>query len=177
MGNGLVYRTNINQTGNGDILAIRPGQDSVPRDLVATEFQELSPAISPDGRWLAYTSNETGRHEVYVVPFPNTGDGKWAVSESGGVAPLWSHSGRELFYMGQGAMVAAQVEAGPPFSVGASRLLFATQGYSIAELHPSYDVAPDDRRFLMLRRVSGDNETKLILIQNFLEELKARAGN
>ncbi|MCH7716881.1 MAG: PD40 domain-containing protein [Gemmatimonadetes bacterium] len=176
-GQWLVYRTNINQTGNGDILAIRPGQDSVPRDLVATEFQELSPAISPDGRWLAYTSNETGRHEVYVVPFPNTGDGKWAVSESGGVAPLWSHSGRELFYMGQGAMVAAQVEAGPPFSVGASRLLFATQGYSIAELHPSYDVAPDDRRFLMLRRVSGDNETKLILIQNFLEELKARAGN
>ena len=93
-GEWLIYRLNPNP----DILALRPGQDTVPLPLVTTEFGEDQATLSPDGRWLAYASNETGREKIYVVPFPNAGDAKWPVSTSGGREPLWSHSGRELFY-------------------------------------------------------------------------------
>ena len=81
-----------------DIMGIRPGTDTVPVALVSTKFDEGAPVISPDGRWLAYTSNESGQYEVFVVPFPNTGATKWAVSSHGGTEARWSHSGRELFY-------------------------------------------------------------------------------
>ena len=109
-GEWLVYRTSNGDPGAGDILALQPNQGAEPVALIATEFNEYVPTLSPDGRWLAYTSNETGSYEVYVVPFPNAGDARWAVSTSGGQSPVWSHSGRELFYRnGQGEMVAVQV--------------------------------------------------------------------
>jgi serine/threonine-protein kinase len=174
----LVYRTNLNFAGSGDILAIRPGQDSVPTELVATAARELSPAISPDGRWMAYSSDETGQHEVYVVAFPDAGGGRWAVSDAGGVTPQWSHSGRELFYRDrQGAMVAVAVRTVPTFSVGASRILFENTMYSVGGLHAQFVVAPDDRRFLMIRNLPQEGERQLILVQNFFEELKAKVGN
>ena len=77
-----------------DLLALRPGQDTEPVVLVVTDFRKGRPTLSPDGRWLAYTSNETGSEEIYVVPFPNAGDAKWAVSTNGGTEPVWSHSGQ-----------------------------------------------------------------------------------
>ena len=108
-----------------DILALRPGQDTEPVPLLVTEFAERQPSLSPDGRWLAYVSNETGSFEIYVVPFPNAGDVKWAVSTSGGEEPVWSHSGRELFYRnGLGEMVAVPVETEPTFAPGQPEVLF-----------------------------------------------------
>src|SRR5258705_4309866 len=97
-GKWLLFQTDIATPGAGDILGIRPGIDTAPVPVVATTFTEMSPAFSPDGRWLAYTSNETGEDEIYVVPFPNTGAGKWAISAGGGTEPLWSHRGNEVFY-------------------------------------------------------------------------------
>ncbi len=178
-GQWLVYRTNVNLAGRGDILAIRPGQDSMPRELVATEFRELSPAISPDGRWLAYSSDETGRSEVYVVPFPNPEvGGRWVVSQAGGDVPRWSRSGRELFYHGgRGSMVAVEVETGATFSLGTSRVLFTNPDYALGGLHPSYDVAPGDNRFLMIRVLPREEDRRMILVLNFFEELKAKVGN
>ena len=176
----LIYRTNLNMAGHGDILAIRPGVDSTPREIVATGSYELSPALSPDGRWLAYASDETGRFEVYVVPFPNSSDGKWAVSATGGHTPRWSPTGRELFYTASDAMVAVEVTTSPTFSVGASRELFVNENYSTGGLHPPYDVAPDGRRFLMIRTVATDGVgegSRLVLVQNFFEDLQARVGN
>ena len=84
--------------GNGptklrNILAFRPGVDSAPQELLASaQADESAPALSPDGKWLAYASDETGRNEVYIRPFPNVDDGKWQVSTNGGQAPLWAHS-------------------------------------------------------------------------------------
>ncbi len=179
-GTWLVYRTNLNMAGHGDILAIRPGVDSAPREVVATRAYELSPALSPDGRWLAYASDETGRMEVYVVPFPNSDDGKWSVSTTGGETPRWSPTGRELFYTAGDAMVAVEVTTSPTFSVVASRELFVDERYSMGGLHPPYDIAPDGRRFLMIRTVETDDaeeEPRLVLVQNFLEELKTKVGN
>src|SRR5213083_2590737 len=97
-GKWLIFRTEVASPGSGDILAIRPGIDTAPVAVVATTFTEMSPSLSPNGRWLAYVSNETGEDQIYVVPFPNTGAGKWAISAGGGTEPLWSHRGSELFY-------------------------------------------------------------------------------
>ena len=82
----------------GDIYGRRLTRDSADVPLVATEFQESSPTISPDGRWLAYVSTETGQPQVYVQTFPNVDDGRWLVSIGGGTEPVWARNGRELFY-------------------------------------------------------------------------------
>lgn len=156
---------------------LRPGEDTVGVPLVASEFIEQGPTLSPNGRWLAYMSNETGTFEIYVVPFPNAADAKWVVSAGGGTEPLWSRGGGELFYRNaQGEMVAVRVETEPTFSAGPTNVLFSATGYLANANHRHYDVTADDQRFIMLRRVGGAGEGELILVQNFFEELRARVG-
>ena len=178
-GEWLVYRTsNLPPAGPGDILALRPGQDTEPVPLLVTDFAENQPSLSPDGRWLAYASNETGIFEVYVVPFPNAGDAKWAVSTSGGEDPVWSHSGRELFYRnGLGEMVTVPVETEPTFAPGQAEVLFSATEFRSVTAHQQYDVTPDDECFIMIRPVGVVTLAGLILVNNFFEELKARVPN
>ena len=110
-GKWLVFQTDVASPGSADIEGIRPGIDSAAVPLVASKFSDMAPAISPNGRWLAYASDESGRFEVYVVPFPNTSAAKWAVSTGGGTEPLWSHKGNELFYRDRsGYLVAVDVK-------------------------------------------------------------------
>src|SRR2546430_926984 len=97
-GQWLLFQTDIASPGSGDILGIRPGIDTAPVPVVATPFTEMSPAFSPNGRWLAYTSNETGEDAIYVVPFPNTSAGKWAISTGARTEPVWCHRRSEVFY-------------------------------------------------------------------------------
>jgi DNA-binding SARP family transcriptional activator/Tol biopolymer transport system component len=170
-GKWLIFRTDVSSPGSGDILAIRPGIDTAPVPVVATTFTELAPALSPNGRWLAYSSNETGEDEIYVVPFPNTGAGKWAISEGGGTEPLWSHRGSELFYRAaSGDLVAVAIHTQPRFSLGRSTALFPAARFTSLRASPQYAVAPDDRRFLMIRAGAPD---KLIVVENWFEELRA----
>jgi dipeptidyl aminopeptidase/acylaminoacyl peptidase len=174
-GRWLVFRTDRYAAGAGDILGIRPGIDAIPVPLAATRFTESAPAISPDGRWLAYSSNESGQYDIYVVPFPNTAATKWAISTSGGTEPLWSHSGRELFYRdGAGNMVAVEVHSTPTFSKGRSTVLFPAGAYHSFARGAEYAVAPDDRRFLMIRQVPSSVPDELIVVDNWFEELKAK---
>jgi serine/threonine-protein kinase len=175
-GKWLVFQTDPAQPGAGDILGIRPGLDTVAVPLVATKSAELSPAVSPDGRWLAYASDESGQYEIYVVPFPNTAAAKWAVSTRGGTEPLWSHSGKELFYRdGAGSLVAVEVQS-TPFSLGRSTALFPPgtyySSYYSSERGAQYVVAPDDRRFLMIRQAASSAPDELIVIDNWFEELR-----
>jgi serine/threonine-protein kinase len=175
-GKWLVFNTGRDEAGSGDILGIRPGIDSVPVPLVATKFTELSPALSPGGQWLAYTSNETGQYEIYVVPFPKTSASKWAVSTRGGTEPEWSHSGSELFYRdGASNLVAVDVKTGPTFSLGRTAILFSIAGFAQYLAHPRYAVAPDDWRFLMIRPLAPGTPDKLIVVENWFEELKAKS--
>ena len=174
-GRWIVVRTVTNTSGSGDILGLRPGIDSIPVPLVATRFTEASPALSPDGRWLAYSSTESGRNEVYVRPFPNADAARWQVSLSGGTEPRWAHGGRELFYRsGVGDLVAAEVPAGPTFRVGQQRKLFSASLYLSLGSHQAYDVAPGDRRFIMIRNQQGDETSELVVVENWFEELKAK---
>jgi Tol biopolymer transport system component len=175
-GRWLIFQTGIESRGAGDILAIRPGIDTAPVPVVATRFTEISPALSPNGRWLAYVSNQTGKDEIYVVPFPNTGTGRWPISEGGGTEPVWSHRGSELFYRdASGDLVAVKVKTSPTFSLVRTRVLFPASGFQSDRFNPQYAVAPDDRRFLMVRPLKTSTPDKLIFVQNWVEELKTIA--
>ena len=140
--------------------------------LFDTEFQEAAPAISPDGGWIAYHSDETGQNEVYVPRFPGLGD-KEAISTDGGGQPLWSPDGKELFYRNGDEMMVVPVETDPTFSAGAHEVLFEQQ-YYLDRARRTYDLAPDGR-FLMVKEATDDDAAdapQLILVQNWHEELK-----
>jgi serine/threonine-protein kinase len=183
-GEWVVFRTDDDAAtsfGLGDILAIRPGVDSVPIELVATEFEETSPVLSRDGKWLAYASAGTGQKEIYVQPFPGVADGFWQVSVDGGTEPLWSHGGDELFFRdNQGQLVVAGVATTPTFEVRTLTPLFDATPYIANEDHRWYDVSQDGQRFLMLRLFGVGQEadpSELIIVENWFEELKAKVGN
>ena len=176
-GKWLVFQTLPDSPGAGDILGARPGIDTIPVPLVATPFTETSPALSPDGRWLAYASNETNQSEIYVVPFPAANAAKFAVSSKGGTEPQWSHSGSELFYRdGLGNLVAVEVKTTPTFSINRSTVLFPARGfYSFPLFVPQYAMSADDQRFLMIRAQAASDPDKLIVVENWFEELRAKS--
>jgi Tol biopolymer transport system component len=163
-----------------DVFAIRLGRDTAPRPLLNNRFAEDGIALSPDGRWLAYTSDESGTVQVYVRPFPDVNNGRWQISTDGGAAARWSHSGRELFYISAGnEMMAVPVTTGATFSAGAPKRLFTIgTGYVASSIVPYYDITPDDRRFFMLQRgpeVPGTGH--VIVVENWRKEVmdKVRA--
>jgi Tol biopolymer transport system component len=175
-GKWLLFQTDVESPGSGDILAIRPGIDTAPVPVVATRSSEISPALSPNGRWLAYVSNETGEDEIYVVPFPNTGTAKWAISAGGGTEPVWSHRGSELFYRdASGNLVAVKVNTSPTFSLGRATVLFPAARFTSLRFNPQYAVALDDRRFLMIRPLQTGAPDKLIVVENWFEELRTKS--
>jgi len=158
-----------------DLYAIRPGVDSAPVELVATEATERMPILSPDGRWLAYVSDVTGREEVYVKPFPNVTDATWQVSTTGGSEPRWARGGRELFFRNfQRDMVAVPITPGPSFEWGEPEILFQGGDYLTASNGRMYDVAPDGR-FFMLRVLPDSAPPTVVVVQNFFEELRQKA--
>jgi hypothetical protein len=175
-GRWLVFRTDDQERGSGDIMGFRPGQDTVARPLVATPAEELAPAVSPDGRWLAYTSNESGRREVYVSPFPETSEGRYQVSTAGGMTPAWRPDGRELFFVDDAQrMVAVPVTTGPGFQAGAPAPLFQTEDYYLAPFRPQYALLDGGRRFIMARR-EGGSSFAMVVAFNFLRELREMRG-
>jgi hypothetical protein len=148
--------------------------------LLQTKFDERNGIVSPDGRWLAYESDSSGRLETYVRPFPNADSGQWPVSTGGGATPVWAPSGKELFYLGpDGVLWRVPVEAsGATWNAGMPTKLFEGRRYYTprgADVGRTYDVSPDGQRFLMIK-VPGADPTvappSLIVVQHFDEELK-----
>jgi len=164
---------------NPDLWAFRPGVDSLPTPLLESAHALLMPRISPNGRWLLYTSDESGEQEVYVRPFPNVDDGRWQISTDGGTEAMWAHSGEELFFInGAGELVAVQVETEIGFEMGEHQVLFQTEGWRRASAaRHYYDITPDDQRFIMIRDLGSAVTTDVIIVENFFEELKAKVGN
>ena len=149
-------------TRDGDIWTLTmPDRRVAP--LLHSSFIEAAPAISPDGRWLAYSSNESGRPEVYVQPFPGGGR-RWPVSRAGGTQPVWSRTSPELFFRQNEAVVA--VAGRPPFD-GAVTLFEAPWARS------DYDVAPDGEGFVMIRS-ANPSAARIHVILNWADELERR---
>jgi eukaryotic-like serine/threonine-protein kinase len=166
----------------------RPGSNPQPgisqspvEPLAETRFKGKMAAFSPNGRYIAYQSDESGHDEIYIRPFPRVNNGRWQVSTAGGTRPVWARSGRELFYLdASNALTAVPVDiSGPTISIGSPAKLFDT-GY--AEPNPSrhYDVSADGQRFLMLKAsATGDpNATpvSMVLVEHWFEELKQRVN-
>ena len=154
-----------------DIGFIRLGGDGSPQPLVATTFNEVSPALSPDGRWLAYSSNESGRYEIYVRPFPGEG-GRWQVSAEGGTEPVWAPSGRELVYRTLAGLTVARIRAAPGFEVESRTLAFPDQ-WGRAFGRANYGISPDGQRFVMVAPASESGQ--VIVVVNWAAELGGRA--
>jgi Tol biopolymer transport system component len=173
-GRWLILRTAPIGAGNPDIFGFT-GADTTLVPLAASPASEFHPALSPDGRWLAYASNESGAFEVYVRPFPETATAKWQVSTAGGGEPAWSSTGRELFYInGRSEMVSAEIQPGATFTVGKQRVLFPASQFSRPGPLPSYSVSPDDKRFLMVREGEATQQSELVVAENWLEGLRRK---
>ena len=176
-GRGFLLRPvpGVSAVLNSDILLWRPGVDSAPVPLFPTPDQETGPALSPDGRWLAYTSSgiQSGA-QVYVRPFPNTNLGQWQVSFEGGSEPRWGHSGRELFYRDAiGDLIAVEVRTSPTFAIVSRRSLFSTRAYFRLGNHFGYEVIPGDQRFVVLPFGGLDERGgDLILVQHWSQEVE-----
>jgi hypothetical protein len=155
-------------------IAILPleGERRAQRLLADPNFREMGPMFSPDGRWLAFVSDETGRDEVYVQPYPGPGR-KRLISSAGGREPLWSPTGEELFYRDGLAMMAVRVRTDPDFSAENPKKLFeGAYGSEPISAHAAYDVARDGQRFLMVKDLGRyERAEKLQLVLNWFDEL------
>ncbi len=153
---------NLNQRGDGE--------ESAP--LVQTRFTEHSGVVSPDGRYLAYSSNETGQQEIYVRPFPG-GAGKWRISAKGGWQPRWAKSGKELFYVEGQTLMAVTVATSPAFTVGPAEALF-TNGNLQQRLGPfvMYDASADGQRFLTIETRRDLEHPVIRVVQNWIAEFR-----
>jgi hypothetical protein len=131
--------------------------------------------FSPDGRWLAYSSNETGRSEVYVRGYPLPG-GKWQISTEGGTEPVWNRNGRELFYRNGNRVMAVDIVASATFSAGKPQVLFEGPYEPTLMTNANYDVSLDGRRFLMLKASAPEEEalTQINVVLNWFEDLRRR---
>lgn len=165
--------------GGRDLLVLRIGVDSAPRPLLATPYDEHSFALSPDGSWIAYVSDETGRPEVFLRRFPDIGSGKRPVSYQGGQAPLWSRDGRQLFFVSPDLeILEVSVRDG---DTGEPRTLFRLP-YDLSLLQSNFytpwDIAADGR-FIMARSIEAPSqlEAPLVVVENWFTELEEKVGN
>ena len=164
----------VNPTTGNDIMVLRLSDRKV-QPFLRTPFNESDPRFSPDGRWMAYMSDESGRYEIYVQPYPGPG-GKWQISTDGGTKPVWNPNGRELFYRNGNKMMAVEITTKPNFALGNPHVLFE-RPYILANVPISnYDVSPDGRRFLMVKPTEQAQAapTQINVVLNWFEELKRR---
>jgi Tol biopolymer transport system component len=151
-----------------DIGILSPGGKGEGQMLLTSAANEDEPALSPDDRWLAYTSDESGRREVFVRPFPGMG-ARWKISTEGGFSPRWSRSGRALFYRDGHDLMAVAVDGSKGFTAGRPRALF--KDTILPCLNGGYDVSPDGQRFVTME-IEEDGAKRIVMLLDFFGELK-----
>jgi len=180
-GRTLLFLDSTDPKTGTDLWALPLEGERKPHIFLQTPFSEVAPRHSPDGRWVAYVSNESGRNEIYVRPFPGPG-GKWQISTEGGQGIAWSLKGNELFYRTgpqNAKMMVVDVQTQPTFSAGKPRLLFEAPQAAVLPFGgtgPDYSVSADGQRFLMVRprEQAQASLTQINVVMNWFEELKRR---
>lgn len=166
-GKYLIY-AQINAGNGADLFALPVEGDRHPLVLAQTTANEDQGQFSPDGHWVAYTSNESGQSEIYVIPFPPTGNGgRWQVSRGGGVQPRWRRNGKELFYISPDwKMMSVNVSTTPVFQSGTPQPLFDTEEVDtgIRTGPMSWDISPDGNRFLIISENSAETSSLNVIL-------------
>jgi serine/threonine protein kinase/Tol biopolymer transport system component len=175
---GMGVRTGL------DIGALSMEGDRKYTTLLQEAYNEVHPKVSPNGKWMAFATNESGKYEVYIRPFPDVDSNRMQVSTNGGDSPLWSPDGRELFYRNGAAVMAVSVKTEPKLNLEIPKTLF--QGSYVTYVSGSpvmrpWDISPDGKRFLMIKSPLPAGETsaaeglrKINIVLNWFEELKQR---
>jgi eukaryotic-like serine/threonine-protein kinase len=160
---------------NRDIYVVDLKGDRKSKPWLQTPFDETYPLFSPDGKWIAYVSNESGRFEIYIRPASGTG-GKWQISTDGGQADQWNPNGKELFYQNGDKMYSVEIKTEPTFSASTPHLLFEGNYEKQSGVGANYNVSPDGQRFLMIKPggVRQEGATQINVVLNWFEELKAK---
>jgi Tol biopolymer transport system component len=180
-GKTLAFFETAGAIDNFDIGIMSMEGDHERTSLLSEKYIEAQPKISPDGKWMAYASDESGKAEIYVRPFPDVNKGRWQVSVNGGDTPLWSPDGREIFYRNGDSVMAVPVETEQGFKPGKPEELFrgTYTAYSLVTYANAWDISPDGKRFLMMKGagVFGSDAAgprKINIVLNWDEELKQR---
>jgi Tol biopolymer transport system component len=154
------------------VLPLEGDRKMIP--FATSEFSELAARFSPDGRWIAYSSNESGRIEIYVRPFPGPG-GKWQISTQGGVHPYWRRDGKEIYFLtASGDMMAAEINAGAGIQSSTPRTLFRTSAPEPQTNGPCYAVSADGQRFLIRRTLAGGTVSPTTVALNWAAAFGSR---
>jgi eukaryotic-like serine/threonine-protein kinase len=175
-GRRLIFTDESPTTAN-DVMAIELDATRHVTPLVQSPFNEQNGTVSPDGRWLAYEANDSGRFEIYVRPFPAVNSGRWQVSTTGGTRPIWALSGHELVYVSPtGALMGVGVARGPSWAATTPTMV-VKEGYftNLNWWGRSYDISPDGQRFLMIKEGGIDgtaSPASIVVVQHWVEELK-----
>ena len=178
---GTLLFYQVSPTMGRDLMAMALNSAKKITPVLQTQFDERDGVISPDGRWLAYGADDSGRSEVYVRPFPDTSAGQWQISTGGGWTPLWSRDGKELFFFGaDGRLMAVAVQASTT-TWSAGRPVPLLEAHYMVGGGPAgrtYDISADGKRFAMFKLPGSDGVVpSLIVVQHFDEELKRVAPN
>jgi serine/threonine-protein kinase len=175
----------MSRTGGGavDVLMTIPLDGSrEPQPLLDNNgSSQRNAEISPNGRWIAYDSNESGRSEVYVRPFPNVNAERWKISTEGGYVPMWARSGEELFFVqptGKAPLMSVKVQAGSSFTYDKPHRLFDTGSYLTRYWFRAFDISPDGQRFVFVKPAGADSTTRpsIVVVSHWSDEVRARLG-
>ena len=175
-GRRLIF-TEQSPTTDDDVMAIELDATRRVTPLVQSSFNDRNGTVSPDGRWLAYEANDSGRFEIYVRPFPEVKSGRWLVSTTGGTRPIWTRNGQELVYVSPtGALMGVGVTRGPSWAATTPTQV-VKEGYftNLNWWGRSYDVSADGQRFLMIKEGGADGTSapaSIVVVQHWVEELK-----
>jgi len=164
------------ESANRDLQVLSMEGERTSQPLFQSQFVETRSRISPDGHWIAYESNESGRFEIYVRPFPNVEEGKWQISSDGGTQPVWAPRGQELFYENSRAIMVVGIKTEPTFTAGSPVVLFTGRYTTFTGVDVNYDISPDGQRLLMIKTADEEEgQAQINVIQNWFEELKRLA--
>jgi serine/threonine-protein kinase len=173
----LIEERALDRTAGADIHQLSLSGEPILRPLIQSGANETEPAVSPDGRWLAYTAWGSGGSDVFMQPFPQVDDGRWRISTDGGDSPLWSRDSRQLFFISRGRAMSVPIETVPSFRPGTPAVMFDLPPFyrTSARIRRQWDIAPDGERFLVMNPgelVTGErSQSRMVVVLNWQEEL------